>query len=460
MQRLSALDAVILDAETPVQPLSVLAVLVTAPDEAPLGFRGVHARISERYGLVPQMRRRLQRLPMGHPAWVDDGQVRVDDHLHHTVLDPPGDERRFGALVGEIAAQPLPHDRPLWEAWYVEGLADGAEAVVAKIHHCAVDGVAGIGALAAFFDLEPNPPPTPLPAWDAEPPPDVGTLGRAAVTGAWQWAAEAPRAAAQLVRAGRTFLGAGRSDAGAPLPFSGPRLSINGALTQRREVALATVALDDVKHVRRPLGVTVNDVVLAICAGALRTYLGRRGDLPDRPIVAAIPASEQPLGDDGSGNHISAMFCALPVDVDDPLERVLAVQRSAAGAKEQHQRLGEGALGRLAGIAPPGSLWAGVRAAALGRMGDRLPPLANVVVSNVRGPEFPLFVAGARLQHLYPLGPLLEGVGLNVTVASYRDEIAFGFLACPDLVDDVAELAATVPAALAQLLEVAARLDA
>jgi hypothetical protein len=141
--------------------------------------------------------------------------------------------------------------------------------------------------------------------------------------------------------------------------------------------------------------------------------------------------------------------------VADPRDRVLAVQRSATSAKEQHRQLGEGLLGRLAGIAPPGLLWAGVRAAALGRVGDRLPPLANVVISNVRGPEFPLYVAGAKLGHLYPLGPLLEGVGLNITVASYRDEIAFGFLACPDLVDDVAGLAAAVPPALAELLDAA-----
>lgn len=455
MQLLSALDAVILDAETATQPLSVLAVLVTEPSDEPIGFRGVRRRIRERFSLVPPMRRRLQRLPMGYPAWVDEPDVRIDHHLHHAVLDGPGDERQFGALVGGIAGQPLPHDRPLWEATYVEGLAGGPEAVVAKIHHCAVDGVAGIGALAAFFDLEPDPTPMELPPWEPEPPPSASALGRASLTGTWRWAVDARRGMEELVRAGRTVLGTARSDADAAVPYGGPRVSINGALTPRRVAAFATVPLDDVKRVRRPLAVTVNDVVLAVCAGVLRDHLRRRDGVPDRALVAAIPAAEQPLGDDGSGNHIAAMFCALPVHVADPRDRVLAVQRSATSAKEQHRQLGEGLLGRLAGVAPPGLLWAGVRAAALGRVGDRLPPLANVVISNVRGPEFPLYVAGAKLGHLYPLGPLLEGVGLNITVASYRDEIAFGFLACPDLVDDVAGLAAAVPPALAELLDAA-----
>jgi diacylglycerol O-acyltransferase len=455
VQRLSALDAAILDSETATQPLSVLGVLIPEPrGDEPLGFRRVHERISERHVLVPQLHRRLQRLPLGYPGWVDQGHADIDHHLHHAVLDGRDDEdRQFGALVGNIAGQVLPRDRPLWEAWYVDGLTGGREAVVAKIHHCAVDGVAGIGAVAAFFDLEPDPPPMPVPAQAAEPSPHVGALARAALTGARQWTTGIGLGTTQVARASRTLLRS-LSD-GATLPFSGPRLSINGALTSRRVAAFTTVSLDDIKRVRRPLGVTVNDVVLAICAGALRDFLAPRDGVPDRSLVAAMPAAEQSLGDDGSGNHFAAMFCAIPVDVPDPLERVLAVQRSATTAKAQHQELGEGLVGNLAGLVPPGLLWAGMRLASLGRVADRLPPLANVVISNVRGPEFPLFVAGAKLGHLYPLGPLFEGVGLNITVTSYRDEVAFGFLACPDLVDDVAVLASTVPAALAELLEVA-----
>ena len=215
------------------------------------------------------------------------------------------------------------------------------------------------------------------------------------------------------------------------------------------------MSLGDVKRVCRPFGLKVNDVVLAVTTGLLRRYLADRDELPERPIVAAVPTSERALGDESTGNSFSAMLCGLPVELADPTERLLAVQRSAATAKKLHQQAGGGLFAILAGIAPPGVVWPVMRAASLTRLADQIPPLANLFVSNIRGPDFPLYVAGSRLEHLYPLGPLLEGVGLNLTVVSYLDEVAFGFLACPDLLPDVADLAEAVPDALAELVAVA-----
>jgi len=456
VERLSALDAAILDAETPAQPLSVLGVLVLEPngDADGQGYRRVHDRIAERYALLPQMRRRLQRLPLGRPVWVD-ARVHVGQHLHHGALDAPGDDRQLGIVTGEVAAQPLARQRPLWEAWFIEGLSGGHNAVIASLHHCAIDGVAGIGALAAFFDLERDPVKVEAPSWQPEPEPSVEELGRAALTGAGAWSTEAGRGVAHLVGAARDAVRRAQRDARGPLPFSGPRLSMNGALTSRRVAAFARVSLADVKRVCRPFGLTVNDVVLAVTTGLLRRYLDDRGELPERPLVAAVPTSERALGDESTANSFSAMFCGLPVELADPTERLLAVQRSAATAKKLHQQAGGGLFAILAGMAPPGLVWPLMRAASLTRVADQVPPLANLFVSNVRGPDFPLYVAGSQLEHLYPLGPLLEGVGLNLTVASYRDEVAFGFLACPDLVPDVADLAEAVPAALAELVAVA-----
>jgi diacylglycerol O-acyltransferase len=227
---------------------------------------------------------------------------------------------------------------------------------------------------------------------------------------------------------------------------------MNGAITAHRKVAFVSVPLADVKAVKQAFGVTVNEVVLAVASGALRSYLMARNELPDRPLVAAIPASvrtDDPAGP--HGNQVSAMFAALHVDVDDPVERLLATQRSARAAKQVHEELGGSTLQEWAELAAPIVFGRAVRAYSSLRMAERHRPIISLVVSNVPGPPFPLFVAGARLVSVHPLGPIFDGCGLNLTVMSYLDRVDFGFLACREIVPDVERLAAAVPEALAGL---------
>jgi diacylglycerol O-acyltransferase len=226
-----------------------------------------------------------------------------------------------------------------------------------------------------------------------------------------------------------------------PLPFSAPRLSYNRALTSRRSVAFTSIALDDVKQIRQDQGASVNDVLVALCAGVLRRYALRCRELPDRPLVAAIPVSERKAEHGTAGNQLSFMFYPLPVHLDDPIERLDFVVRSARVVKDVYSRAGEGLFTSLASLTPLGAVPVAMRV--LSAAGA-----ANVV----KGPDMPLFVAGAALSSIFPMGPLMEGVGLGVTVVSYRDAVAFGLMACPDLVPEVQELADEVHEELAEML--------
>jgi WS/DGAT/MGAT family acyltransferase len=233
-------------------------------------------------------------------------------------------------------------------------------------------------------------------------------------------------------------------DTSAPLPFSGPRQSFNGALTSRRSVAYTSLRLDDLKEVRRTLGATINDVLMAVCAGALRRYLEDHDELPDRPLVAGVPVSERRAEDGLTGNRLAFMFCSLPVHLADPIARLQAVQQSAAAAKDLYTRAGTGLMENLAGLAPHRALGPIARALSSLRLANSVPPVVNVIVSNIRGPDIPLYVGGAQLATMYPMGPLTEGVGLGITAVSYRDDVSVGFMACPDLLPDVNELTTAV----------------
>lgn len=449
MRRFSDLDSVILRSETPTQHMHVLATLVLdASEAAAFGYRVLQERVRERFHLVEPMRQRLRWVPFGPPVWVDDDDIVLEQHLHHVVLDGGGLEELAG-VTARIASRPLRRDRPMWEVTYVEGLDDGRIGIIAKIHHCAVDGVSGIGALAAFFDLEPHPPQQGTDAWQPTRPPAVGDLGREVLGDLTRRPRAAGRSLTRVLRAGAEMTRSRSEDA--PLPFTAPRLRCNGALTPRRSIAFTRLALDDIKELRRSFGVTVNDVIVGLLAGTLRSFLAEHDGVPRRPLVAAVPVSEREPQESPVGNRFSFMLYALPVHVEDPIERLLRAQRSAAAAKRLFDRAGSGLLENLATLAPPGAVGPTMRALSRLRAGRALPPLANVTASNIRGPDFPLYVSGARLEHIFPMGPLMEGVGLGLTVVSYRDDVDFGFIACPDLVPDVDRLAGHVHAELERL---------
>jgi WS/DGAT/MGAT family acyltransferase len=464
VKRLSGLDAAFLAIETPSAPMHVLGVVVVDPSTAPVPFGPERVRdlFEARLHLVPPLRRRVVETPLGlhAPVWVEDPDFDLHFHLRRAALPAPGGPGELAALVAEIAGRPLDRARPLWEAWVVEGLDRGHVAVVTKLHHALIDGAAGIDVLSALFDLAPDAPleslGQPAPEWQPERVPgELEMLARAGLALAgrpWQVVRAATNLGRGVARAARAARGHALDLA---LPLTAPRLSMNRTLTPRRAVAFSSIGLGDVKSVKQALGVTVNDVVLAVMTGALRTYLRQRGELPDRSLVAAIPTNERANGDHEFGNRVSAMFAALPVEVADPVERVAAIRRSTQGAKEVHDIVGGATLEEWAAVASPALFSRGVRVYGRLRVGERVRPIINLVVSNVPGPSFPLYIAGARLVALHPLGPIFDDCGLNATVLSYLDHVDFGFIACRELVPDLDGLAAAVPDALAELAKLA-----
>ncbi len=454
MEEFSDLDAVFWAGETPTQHLHILATLVLARSEggARWTYETFRARVAERFQQIDPLTRRALIRPFVLPAWVEDGEIHLDRHLHHVVLDGGGLEA-LAEVAAEIASYPLPRDRPLWEAWFVEGMNEHEVATIAKVHHSVVDGVSGIFTLAAFFDLEPEvPPAAERPRRDPEPAPSLGDLGRTALASVGRRPAAVLRSSR---RAGASTVAMlrRRSDR-TPLPFTGPRQRYNRTLTPRRSVAFTTVPLSDVKRIARHYDVPVNDVLVAVCAGVLRTDALKHGETPTRPLVAAIPVSEREPEDGLSGNQISTMFYSLPVHVDDAVERIRAVGESATSAKDLHAQASHGLMKNVAVLVPKVMLQPALRLASLARAADRLPPFVNVLISNIKGPDIPLFVAGASLKAIYPMGPLIEGVGLGITIVTYRDQVAFGFLGCPDQIDDIQPFADRVHTEVDDLLEV------
>lgn len=466
MQRLTGLDAAFLALETPAAHMHVIGVAVVDPSTIPDDtfdsfYERVRALLEARLDLVPPLRRRVVEVPFGlHvPSWVEDPDFDICYHLRRAALPAPGGQRELSAFVADVASRPLDRSKPLWEAYVVEGLEHGYFGFITKIHHSLIDGVAGVAILAALFDLTPDAPlapEQPTEEWQPERvPSDVEMLGRAVV--------EILQRPVRMVRAltGSLpgFVRAVRrvrdQQLDVALPLTAPRLSMNRTITAQRVVSLASVPLADVKAVKNALGVTVNDVVLAVTAGALRTYLGRRGELPDKSLVASIPTSVRSPDDQSFGNRVSSMFAGLPVEIADPIERVQAVARSMSGAKEMNEEVPDSTLQDWAEVAAPALFSRAMRAYTRLRIAERLRPVINVIASNVPGPPFPLYFAGARLVAIHPLGPIFDDCGLNMTVISYLDHMDFGFLACRELVPDIEELAACVPDALTELMKAA-----
>ncbi|HEX9235055.1 MAG TPA: wax ester/triacylglycerol synthase family O-acyltransferase [Actinomycetota bacterium] len=463
MERLSGLDASFLYFETPTMHMHVCATIVFDPSTMPGGysFEKVKEFHQSRLHLVPPYRRKLATVPfnLDHPYWVEDEGFDLDYHVRRIGCPAPGTEEQLADIAADIASRPLDRTRPLWEVWVVEGLENGQIAVVAKMHHSTVDGVSGANVLVHLFDLQPEPSNKPPPAdWKPErKPSDVEMLGRALLSRAVrpvQMIGMIPQtisAVAKFVRTSR------RTGTGMPAPFTAPRTPWNAAVTAHRKVAFARVSLDEVKHVKRTFGTTVNDVVLAVASGALRSYLEERKELPDKSLIAAVPVSvrtEEEKGTVGT-NKVSAMFMSLASDLDDPVERLMAIHEANKGAKEEHNAIGAEFLQNWAQFAAPNTFSLAARAYSSLKLAERHPVIHNLVISNVPGPPAPLYFAGAKLVGLYPLGPVMDGAGLNVTVLSYMDVMDWGLIAGRELMPGLWGLAAAIPDALAELVKAA-----
>jgi WS/DGAT/MGAT family acyltransferase len=461
MQRLTGLDAAFLSLETPTAHMQIMGIAVVDPTTSAHGFSCEHVRevLEARLHLIPPFRRRLVEVPLGlhTPLWIEDPDFDLDYHLRRAALPAPGGEAELAAFVADVASRPLDRTHPLWEAYVVEGLERGYYAFVVKIHHSLIDGVSGVEILASLFDLEPEPEPKLAdiaPDWEPEHVPTDAELLAYSALSFVQRPVQLVKAANTLGRSVVRGVQRARERAlDVPLPLTAPRLSMNRTITPHRKVAFASIPLADIKDAKNALGVTVNDVVLSIAAGALRTYLLRRGELPDRALVAAIPTNVRAEGERELGNRVSTMFASLPVEIAHPIARVDAVQRSTVGWKQVHEVVDSGTLEDWTQVASPAMLNRAVRFYGRLRLGERVRPAINLIVSNVPGPSFPLYLAGARLVSLHPLGPILDDCGLNLTVISYLDHVDFGFISCRELVPDLDDLAAAVPDALREIMK-------
>lgn len=460
MERLTGLDAGFLYMETPTQHLHTMKIAVVDPAGADGGysFERVREVLGGHLERLASFRRRVVPTPysLHHPVWIDDADFDIDAHMHRVTAAAPGGQEQLDEVVSRVAGRPLDRGRPLWELWVVEGLESGHIGFVAKIHHCVADGVKAAEMLMQVLVPDPAPGPAPVGGhWKGEPVPDRRTLLRSAVRDLARDLAGVPRL---LVRTGRgvaSVVRRRRSGADAPpVPFATFNAPFNRSLVAERIFVSASLSLSEVKEVRAALGVTVNDVVLGVCAGALRAWLAGQGGAPDRPMVVGVPVSTRDEFKVGNANSVSNLFCSLPVDLEDPVERIRQARRSMAAAKEQHRALGPEVLEEWSQVTPPALFGAVVRQYSRWDLADRHRPPINLIVSNVPGPDEPLYVSGARLVGIWSMGPILENIGLNITVWSYLDQLNFGLVACPDAVPDLRRLAGLLRDSLDEIRKV------
>lgn len=462
MERLSGLDATFLYLETPTHHMHVAMTMVLDPSTMPGGysFDKIKTFIRSRLHVVPLFHRRLAEVPfrLNHPVWIEDPNFDLDYHIRRIGAPAPGGRRELAELAGQIASTQLDRTRPLWEMWIVEGLKQDRIGVVTKVHHAAVDGASGADFLVHLFDLEPIDAskfgePQDLPVEHV--PNELELLGHAAASLGRQ-AANMPALLGRTAQSVTRVI-KGRRDpeklVGA-VPLSAPSTPWTGSVTGHRSTAFARVPLDEIKRIKNTFGCTVNDVVLALVSGTLRHYLDDHSALPDDSLIAVCPisvadASDAPKGP--SANRVSGMFVSLGSDIDDVHDRIAHIRQSTKGAKQEHNAIGASLLMELAEYASPNIFNLASRLYSSAGLADRHRAIHNVIISNVPGPTFPLYYAGAELVAAYPLGPVMEGCGLNITVFSYRGSVDIGFMACRELIPDVWDLADATERAMAEL---------
>jgi len=451
-------------AETPTWHLHVGGVIFLDPSlvAGSLGFDEWKAQLGERIDRAAPLRERVVPVPLGldRPLWVTDPAFDVDAHVRHVHVAPPGGRHELGKIVGEFAGMKLDRRRPLWEMWFVDELDDGRVAVLTKVHHAAVDGVAAAFLMAQLLDTQPHPT---VPRQGVAPVPteripselELFLRGLGSVAGI---PLRAVRPLRRTVSSVRSLLGLRHSSHfGSPAtPFRGPRTSFNRPVTANRSFAFTAVPLADVKAIKDAFGTTVNDVVLALCTTALRRYLQQRDELPDTPLTAVVPVSTRTPGEMGSyGNRVSGLFAMLPTNLADPIERLRSVRNAAEDAKHLYASGVEDTLMEWADVPPPIAMALGVRLVTWTHLAEKLPPIFNLLISNVPGSPVPLYLAGAPVAAIYPLGPVLDNIGLNITILSHVDQIDFGLVSCPELMPDLWDLTDEIPDALAELISAA-----
>ncbi len=475
MQRLSGLDASFFYLETPEQLMHVCAIFVLDPSTVPGGYSFGKFRdaLDVAVADIPQFTQKVRKVPLeiAHPVWVHDTHFDINRHVHRVALPGDGGYDEMIELCNHLASLPVNRRHPLWEMWVIEGYKDagrGAEGgktadpgaarekivVFTKMHHATVDGASGAGIISNLCALEPDALPmgeTPIAAHDHHDPSDLEVFGRGVVA-SFLRPFQLPRVVQPSVDlVVKTVERAVRGTAMAP-PFKAPRTPFNNNITGQRSIGLADMLLEDFKQIRRLSGATVNDVVLTVTGGALRHYLADHGELPDTPLLATVPVSVRAESRRAEGmNKVSALFARLGTDIEDPWARLTAMAADNAKAKDHQKAIPADALQDWAEFAPPRTFGLAMRTYAALRLSERGPVVHNLVISNVPGPQTPLYFMGAKIDALYPLGPIFHGAGLNITVLSNNGVVHVGVIACPEALPDPERLVEYFPAELARL---------
>ena len=487
MQQLTGVDATFLYMETSATFGHVSSLIIyDAKGGDGASYERTKEIFAERLHLLDPMRRKLVEVPfnLDHPYWVEDPDLDLDFHIRQTAVPPPGGDEQLADLVSRIIARPLDRSRPLWELYVIYGLPEGRIAQLTKIHHAAIDGVGGAQLLANILDLSPDAPPVepqPLPPGEETPSQEQMLVrGLAALaTRPYKQGRLVVRALQELPQIGRAIdfrsmakalpqpvaqlfgQGARRlEDEPLELTRSGgltaPKTRFNATVSPHRRFAFTSVPLDDVKAVKSALGVTVNDVVLGMCSGALRTYLEKHGELPEDSLRCMIPVSVRSEEKSNAyGNEVSGMLATLATDIADPITRLQIINQDTARAKETLGALPAELLTDFADFAPPAITARASRVMQRTALANRINPPFNLIISNVPGPQFPLYAAGAEMLHYYPVSAVGDTQGLNITIQSYNGSCDFGLVACREAVPDLWDLCHMLEDALDELKDVA-----
>jgi WS/DGAT/MGAT family acyltransferase len=455
------LDASFLHVEDDVSHMHIASVAIFEGPPPP--FDDIVRMVESKLELVPRYRQVVKSVPfgLGRPVWVDDPHFNIGYHLRHTALPAPGGEDELRQLVGRVMAQQLDRAKPLWEIWVAEGLHEDRWAMLAKTHHALVDGVSGTDLLAVIMDLSLDTPrPAHLTPWTPRPVPSGLALATDALVNIVHSPYEQLRVARAHTRPLRRLAGQAKEVGSGLVAMGGlirptPLSSLNGPLGPHRRYAWASTTVEDIKSVRKELGGSFNDVVLASITNGFRELLLSRGERVDRIVRTLVPVSVRPrdvsgkaVGDGTFENKVSAMFAELPVGIEDPALRLRVITEQMKGLKDSKQALAGEALTSMTGFAPPMLLALGMRLAT--RAGQRN---VNTVTTNVPGPQFPLYAAGRRLLRAFPYVPLAGQVRIGIAIFSYNGEVNFGITGDYDSTPDIDVLARAIEDGMTQMLK-------
>jgi diacylglycerol O-acyltransferase / wax synthase len=452
MKRLSSVDAVLWFAEMHRFPMHGGGLCIWNPSETPnFCFAAVRDLLAARLPELPALRYRVagSLLGLDRPWFVEDPTLDIDFHIRRITVPEPGGRRELEELVGHLMARPLDRARPLWEFWFIEGLQQGRVATLAKFHHALIDAGSGRGLTDVMYDTSPNPRPPAVADSHSVTEGRIPRFERRALAALFNVVMTPYRLVRVLGQMLVQQLAVRRLPNKPTHFFQAPTTRFNNTIGADRRVSSSRLEFDRLIAVKRAFGVKLNDVVVAVVSGALRTYLAERAELPERSLVAQMPISTRRDGTE-LGNQFTSMSIQLATDIEDPTARIKTIFNNTQGAKEVAQALSEHQSVALTETIPPGLLRLAIRAYTASHIGSHLAPI-NLVISNQFGSDYLLYLAGAVGEKVVPLGPLMLDVGLNISCFRYHKWIDFGFNTTPNIADDIDQLADAVEPAFEEL---------